>query len=479
MDNLFALLDSFGLTDPATLGGRLKDWGDEEFRKFFDTYAESARSQPLIVRSGLGSTEVFPDSATGAVPLALIRQLCVYVSRFYIHDPILSLGDEHLTLHSNFERVAKTNSKERRIDEFRGEFARTISSLLPIRPLVEAGVVHVSPTSLLRERPEPGAIYATDMYGPGGRLHAGGEIRSATLELPASLSGYVNDHLVVLPVRFERGRPIVIVNEELKPTNSIAVQFEDGVSPMIYCLSNVSVKSEQKDRATLEMRFSFDPSDQDIDPDTFRQWVLGESQKYVSRRLSDLNDDLYMASLAGAHFLTSAPSSCALATVDLSDEPSPHPILDALLKLELPFLSGVTIDELAKARQNEAAFNDFRVALDKALKQIESLSGEERRRRLDEIVRDIIHAPLSRLDRRMHSLNRDVFIDATLALGTLVTNYISGGSTLLTLAFLAASAKALESYKKGKSEQDRLREHPSLFYWELTKAARAREAGRP
>jgi hypothetical protein len=67
-----------------------------------------------------------------------------------------------------------------------------------------------------------------------------------------------------------------------------------------------------------------------------------------------------------------------------------------------------------------------------------------------------------------------VFIDAVLAVGTLVTNFASGGNTLLVLAFVAA-AKALDSYKKDKSDQDKIREHPSLFYWEATKGARKRE----
>jgi len=285
MDNPFLLLDSFGLSNQSTIVERLSAWGEEEFERFFDAYSQSALTRRLIVPSGLGSTEVFPDSASGTVPLGLIRQLCVYVSRFYIHDPILALRGEHLTLHTSFERVARTNSREQRLADFRGEVGRTISEVLPIRPLVEAGVVHMSPTAFAREQPEPGAIYASDMYGPGGQLQVGGEIASPSLELPPGLMDYINDHLVILPVRFEKGRTIAILNEELNPTNSIAVQFEDGVSPMISCLSNVSVGKEKRGKATLMMRFAFNSSDQDIDPDTFRQWVLGESRRVDSRKV--------------------------------------------------------------------------------------------------------------------------------------------------------------------------------------------------
>ena len=102
MESLFSLLDSFGLNEPSRVGDRLATWGDEEFQRFFDSYTEAAKSRPLVVPTGLGSTDVFPDSVSGTIPLELIRQLCVYVNRFYIHDPVLSLEDDFLTLDTKF-----------------------------------------------------------------------------------------------------------------------------------------------------------------------------------------------------------------------------------------------------------------------------------------------------------------------------------------------------------------------------------------
>ena len=472
MDNIFSLLDSFGLNDPPRLGERLLEWGEEEFQRFFEGYSESAKTRPIVMPSGLGSTDVFPDSASGPIPLELIRQLCLYANRLYIHDPILLLEDDFLTLDTNIELVMRWSSRAQRISQFRSKVERKITDLLAVRPLAEAGILHVTPTAFTRNRREPGAVYATEMYGPSGQYQGEGEIQSPVLELPPGLSDYINEHLVILPVRFENGRPIVIKNQGQKPTNSIAVQFDDGAVPTYFCLMDVKLSPKRK--LALETRFDFDPSEDALDTATFRHWVLGESQKYIRRRLADLHIDLYLSSLAGAHFLTSIPSSKDLATVSLERGPSPNPVLNTFLKLQLPFLSGVSLQELADARKNEAAFNDFRVALDKAFREIESLGDEERQRTLDEIARDIIHAPLARIDKRMNSLSRDVFVDAALAIGTLVTNFVSGGNTLLTLAFVAAAAKALESYKKDKSDQDKIREHPSFFYWEATKGARKR-----
>ncbi len=74
MESLFTLLDSFGLHESSKLDERLATWGDEEFHRFFNSYSEAAKSRPLVVSTGLGSTDVFPDSSSGTIPLELIRQ---------------------------------------------------------------------------------------------------------------------------------------------------------------------------------------------------------------------------------------------------------------------------------------------------------------------------------------------------------------------------------------------------------------------
>jgi hypothetical protein len=65
-------------------------------------------------------------------------------------------------------------------------------------------------------------------------------------------------------------------------------------------------------------------------------------------------------------------------------------------------------------------------------------------------------------------------VDSLIAVGAFASTILSGGNTLIGLASLAAAAKAADSYKKAKSEEDALREESSFFYWEATKSARSR-----
>src|SRR4051812_4215572 len=128
----YEILDSFGLNDPSKIADRLSEWGDEEFQRFFDAYSEKAKNRPLVSPAGNGSTDVFPDSAAGPIPLELIRQLCVYVSRFYIHDPILLLEDDFLTLDTHFERVIQWKNREERLSQFRAEAEQEITKLIAL-----------------------------------------------------------------------------------------------------------------------------------------------------------------------------------------------------------------------------------------------------------------------------------------------------------------------------------------------------------
>ena len=218
--------------------------------------------------------------------MELIRQLCLYANRFYIHDPILLLEDDFWSLDTNIELVMRLKSRGDRISHFRSKVERKLTDLLAVRSLAEAGILHVTPTVFARNRPEPGAIYASDMYGPSGQYQGQREIQSPVLELPPGLTDYINEHLVILPVRFENGRLVIIEDATQKFTNSIAVRFDDGAVPMVFCL--LDVRHAEKGRLGLKMTFRFAPDDDSMDIATRRQWVLGESQKYIRGRLDDL-----------------------------------------------------------------------------------------------------------------------------------------------------------------------------------------------
>ena len=143
MTTILEVLDGFG-PSPTTVTDRVKKWGDKEFDRFFEDYLTVCRDQRLIEVADRGSTDVFPDSVAGRLPLSVIRQLCVYANRIYIHDPVIELAEHFGTLDTHFERIMRTPNRAERLADFRSEFAETLEQLLELRPLIALGVVHVA-----------------------------------------------------------------------------------------------------------------------------------------------------------------------------------------------------------------------------------------------------------------------------------------------------------------------------------------------
>ena len=473
MKELFEHLDSFGLGSEVSLENTLRRWGDSELTRFFESYADLASRRSLIYKAELGATDIYPDSTTGLIPHTTIAQLAVYVNRFYIHDPLLDLAQDYFELDTHFERIIRHPEREDRLVEFRRQLASGIGAILRLRPLAEAGIIHITPTQFVRQLREPGAVYSSDMYGPDGQFQASGKIEQPVLALPPRFVEYIENHLRIFPARFEDGQVVIYTDEALKTTRAIAVRFDDETVPRVYCLSSLSVPPNGAgDERVINMTFNLSNPEGDLDERTFRSWVRGECQKYIRQKLDTLQTDLFLACQAKAHFLTTLQSSHDLAGLSMGDSPSKPVTTNTLLKIELPYLDNVTMHDIANARRDEAAFHDFRAAMDNAFKEVDMLEGTASQDRIEEICRDLIHAPLARVDDRMKSLKRNVFIDAALAVGTLITTIVTGGNTLLTIATIATAARALDSYKQEMAEQDKIRQMPSYFYWKLTKRAR-------
>lgn len=93
--------------------------------------------------------------------------------------------------------------------------------------------------------------------------------------------------------------------------------------------------------------------------------------------------------------MTNVPSSRDLISVNLHRDDGTKGALKTLLEVDLPYLSNVRISELAKAREDEASFQEFRVAFDKAFSELDTVEESQRQKRADELMRDLIQSPVA------------------------------------------------------------------------------------
>ncbi len=86
--------------------------------------------------------------------------------------------------------------------------------------------------------------------------------------------------------------------------------------------------------------------------------------------------------------------------------------------------------------------------------------------------RDLLHAPVAKIDAKTRSMHRTVFVDAALLFGTLASTFITSGNTIAATAAVAAAAIILNHYKDQNAKQDDVKELPGYFYWGVTRRSR-------
>jgi len=147
-----------------------------------------------------------------------------------------------------------------------------------------------------------------------------------------------------------------------------------------------------------------------------------------------------------------------------------------LAALELPYFERATPESIARARKDEVSFDRFRAKLGEALREIEQVAdGPDALVRRDEIIRDVIRAPLAEIRMTSARLRRKFLGQAAVSVGTLAAlasaatyggQWPPGLLALLTIAGLTEFARVLGSQV---SERDSLQERFGFFYWQAVK----------
>lgn len=471
MKMVYDCLAQHGFSKPGNAHRVAARLSREDLERLFEDYQKIVSSIHLEPQQHAGSIGIFPDSWAKPLPINIIRQLGLYASVIYVHDPILECWYDWKELDLSPKYVIPYPDKNDRVKFFLQEFAEIIKELLEIKPLVTDGIVRFVPSQLLRSRREPGALYVTSFYGPEitGRDLMGDE--DPIKRLPGPIIQYARDNLHVYPVKLVDGHNKIQYGAQLSPGRMIAVLFPDDPRPKVFNLFQTRVKDEESQE--VEMFLDLHDGGEPVDSKTFLNWVQGSRNDVLIERLRTLQRDLYLAAFSGARFLTNLPTSKDLAGLNLQDpNDGSDAVVSALLRLRLPYFDGVSNAQLAKARRNEPAFEEFRTALDKAFRAVEGCLEAELQARADEVVRDVLLAPVARIEARMKSLRRNLFLDALMLAGTLGATILTQGNTLTTAAALLVASKTLSDYKSQKSEQDKIRGSAGFLYWEATKQSR-------
>lgn len=469
MKDLYSYLGSYGLNERGKAQKRLARFSEQKLTTFLQDYLDLARKRPIVKRADPGVLDIFPDSYSDPLPLQMTRALAIYAGRIYFHDPLIGHAYRWPGLDFVPPVMMKYRTREDRVAFFRNELAATIEQILELAPLIQAGIVFLAPTELLQDRKNPQSIHADDFYGPGDDIKLRTE--SIKRELPSPIREYFEGHLNALPATYIDGEP-ALIPEELSPRNMIAITLDGDPGFHFFHLHQFDVIDEESHKVLAH----FDPSDQQSkDPDTFWNWVEGEVYKVARARFKRLNMDLVASAAAGARFVTDLPASRDIAGMDLGaqNDRVAQRLVTALLNLRLPFFDNVELSAIVEARKNELAFEEFRLALGDALKQARSTEDSvEFQRELDEISQDLLRLPMERVEQEMNNLKRNLRISTAIPIGLLTATLISQGNTVISAALILSAVEALKQYKQDKVQEDRIKQMPGFFYWQLVHDAK-------
>ena len=282
--------------------------------------------------------------------------------------------------------------------------------------------------------------------------------------LPAGLLKYALDEVIVRPLHHKEGMLYWREEDLLEPCRRVVMYFaKEPDDHYALFLSPISVQ-EDGSPDTIQVVFEFGELDDAVDAELFHHWTHLERQKLVRRRAANLFKDLLLAGFYRAVFLTnSTVSSDLLLTNTVASNDIEARVLSAIMSLDLPVLTNISVDDLARLRQKEDAFENFRSALRTALQHIDmqqdraSLAKE-----LQIVKRDTLEREVAILHREAQRLRETLIFDTIVAIGALALTLPPAVTSLLAAALVVV--KAVYDYS---DRRELMHASPFFFYWRL------------
>lgn len=188
--DIYDHLAAYGFDTIEQVPQRLANISEADLAQFLTLYIRQAEERSLAFRAPAGNIDIYLDSWDERVSLDTIKQLAVYANRIYVHDPLLQIAPNWQDLDFDFVELIRCSTREEKITDYLDGLAHAIILLLTLRPMVQVGIIHFTPTYLIQSRRNPRAVYLDSLYGDEGSAEKmfGQE---QPLELPPAFEAYI------------------------------------------------------------------------------------------------------------------------------------------------------------------------------------------------------------------------------------------------------------------------------------------------
>jgi len=198
----------------------------------------------------------------------------------------------------------------------------------------------------------------------------------------------------------------------------------------------------------------------------------------IAFQIREINSDVVFSELFNASYFTNFDVHWQLLTLKLRKNRDRLKslgkkafVMPSLLEMDLKFIDLISIDNILKIREKELlAFEEFRLAMVKVCKEIESIPAtEDFKGEVQKIVEEVINPELRKLDREFNRIRRYRLLrGAAISVGSVTVTVLAGGTPLTVLG--AGLVGVLEEFAGYVSEMAKLKENAMYFLWKVKRS---------
>ena len=453
------LSDSFLLRDQeieSEFGGHSDNEIKAELSKYRDFCLNSMPTISEEIEQTPSSVRVF--SGSESVPISRLKETSLYIEQYVLADPLLNLTLEK----SGNQRLLGASmgfNSEDSLD--RKQLVEAARYLKVITPMVVADYVKFFPLSYFFEPPETIPMNASDTYFSD--------------VLPETLMTWFQSKAKTVSMRkVEEGWAM---EDRLYPCRAINVSFADLDSSWEYA-SQYYLQEMQPDPSSFnsetgEFRGRLVMPDTAPEIEYFKAWVF-QSENQSARKVFDkVSFQASVAAKYNALYLAEDKLVFELLQQELggSESIGSH-TASTVMKLELPFLERVSVEDLMRIRLEDGeVFKAFRLALEKQFRELRLVHDEnDLKVRTQNALHELMEVQVYDVERRIKTIKRQSFAAGTIATGGLLGAVLTGGWSLL-----ATAAVAVGGYKSYEEYRSKVKENPAFFMWKVMKNANRRK----
>lgn len=443
------LADSF-LFDTSNYENSFSDYSDSVIEKELVKYREHCiKNIDKLYNEIISNNSIFKVFSTiEDVSLNFLQQTALYIEQFIIDDPLFKLTDEPSEATNVTGKFLGYD--EHKLDKL--ELVKVLKFLKTITPMVVDDYVKIFPISFYFEPPKQIPLNVPTDYN--------NDI------LPKEILDFFKEKAIVkLMVKNPNGRGWII-DESQKVSRGLYINFEGNLgNGSVYHLFESFIENMDDKTGVITYRHSLPDNLPELEH--FKVWVQQSINQSAKEYFDKIFFENYLASKLNSSYLTNSTLSANLLNKNLDNRQTIQTFTaQELINMDLPFFENIDTVKLMQIRKYDAdIFTNFRIELEKNFRELRTITDEKTLKlKKENIIHDLYNVQGQKITAKMDFIKKQIAINSTIAIGSLLSSFATSGLSLIGLAFAIG-----KGYKDYKDYIERVKENPCYFLWKIKK----------